>query len=369
MKKFAGIVLAWLCMVGLSWGGVLGDVNGDGDVGLPEAVHALQVSSGIRPQGVTPQYDFADYFMFPGTFERKTKYYRDQASGGSYTYQGVGVVTKETVDGEEYYFEGYYYYRNTPQGVLLIGFKGPTGIVRYDPPTLLGSRNMSPGDVYTVFYEPTPGSGSRVYREDTFLETEDVTTAAGFFPGCLKMRGKVHGSSPATFIRYFARGIGKVKEEYLTTSIRTMTSGSTLTSVYLSPSSYSTELVSASIGGNVIPANVVYYSGSGKWTQTAEGQPTRTGDFTWRFTLGKLPSWGSLVLKGFNSWVNPDGSSTVSDLTTGLSSEDGVTYTDAWRAATYPTGYTSMFSLTVSDGNIAGTIAPNTTITGTYTAE
>jgi len=69
IKRIIAIALVWFCAAGLSWGATLGDVNNDGDVGLPEAIYALQVSSGIRPQGVTPQYDFAEYFMFPGTLE------------------------------------------------------------------------------------------------------------------------------------------------------------------------------------------------------------------------------------------------------------------------------------------------------------
>jgi hypothetical protein len=295
---------------------------------------------------VEAQYDFAEYFMFPGTLERRTKYYRDQASGGSYTYQGMGIVTRETIDGEEYYFEGYYYYRITPQGVLLIGYKGPTGIVRYDPPTLLGSRNMSAGDVYTVFYEPSPGSGSRVYREDTFLGTEDVTTTAGFFPGCLKMRVKVHGSSLTTFIRYFAQGIGKVKEEYLE-------SGSY---------SSSTELVSARIGTTVIPSGVVYYSGSGTWTQDTIPPPRRTGTFTFRYSHGEPPYWGRLILVGFQ--VSPFPGETPSDRSLLVKSDDGVHFTD-WQPVA---GYVPTVAMTAENGVIGGT-GGTVSLTGTYAVE
>jgi hypothetical protein len=348
MKKFAGIVLAWLCMVGLSWGGVLGDVNGDGAVGLPEAVHALQVSSGIRPQGVEAQYDFAEYFML-GTRERRTKTYRDQASGGSYTSQGISVVTKETVDGKEYYFDGYSYDQITPQGVFWIGDKGSTGIVWYDPPILLGSRNMSPGDVYTAFYEHTPGI--RTYRESTFLGTEDVTTPAGFFPDCLKMLVKYHGSGPGTAVRYYAHGVGKVKEDYIS-----------LTSSY----SYSRELVSASIGGNVIPANVVYYTGSGTWTHEGGSVGTTSGTFTWRFILGNLPAWGTLILHGFYPSIDPLHPST--DKVISLNSADGLNFT-GWNMSA---GMTCNLTLTPDGMTMGGSYTINeesTTFTGTYRAE
>ena len=36
----------------LAHGGVVGDVNGDGKVGLEEAVHALQVTAGIKTNNV-----------------------------------------------------------------------------------------------------------------------------------------------------------------------------------------------------------------------------------------------------------------------------------------------------------------------------
>lgn len=348
MKKIA-VFLVWLCSAGLSWGATLGDVNNDGDIGLPEAIYALQTSAGIRPQGVVAQYDFAEYFPIVGTFENRIKNYRDEASGGSYTVQGITEFKKETVDGTEYISDGFNYYQITPKGVFGVGYKSGGEIV-WDDPIQVGSRTMSIGDHFTVFYETSPGSGVRTFREDIFLGTEDVTTAAGVFPACLKMMVKEMSSSSSTaYLRYYARGVGKVKQEFLATPYA---------------SSSSMELVSADINGNTFPAGVVYYTGSGTWSEP-EPSPGRTGDFTFQFSLGTLPAWGKLTLKGFVASIPPN---TPSDYTFILSSEDGIHFSDAWYASVYPS-YVSRCSLTVSDGNITGDSFITTALIGTYAPE
>jgi len=55
---FAAVLIFCMGFAGTSAGGILGDVDLDGDVGLTEAVHALQVTAGFRNTTETP-YVFA----------------------------------------------------------------------------------------------------------------------------------------------------------------------------------------------------------------------------------------------------------------------------------------------------------------------
>jgi hypothetical protein len=342
MKKMAGIVSVWLCMIGLAWGGALGDVNGDGAVGLSEAIHALQVSSGIRPQGVTPQYDLAEYFFVPGSFDEQQKYY------GAPYYQPFGTVsaTKETLNGKEFFVSGTSYYEINSQQILYSGYKTGSEILWFTTPVIVGSRSMTPGEVFTSFYESPPGSGTLIYRETIFLGTEDVTVPAGTFPGCLKMLSKYQTPTSAqTIINYYALGVGRVKYTSLSSSYSGSWSG------------YIRELVSAKIGTNVIPANAVYYAGGGVWNQTTSGQPSGSGSFSWRFSLPNLPAWGNVTLMGLNptDWILP------------LVSQDGIHFSASW----YPTGMN--FNLTVGEGTVTGTYIPVEgtvcTLIGTYSVE
>jgi hypothetical protein len=348
MKKMVGIVSVWLCMLGLAWGGTLGDVNGDGAVGLPEAIHALQVSSGIRPQGVTPRYDMAEYALILGTFEGQQKNYGSLIQN-QYATQGFASVTQETVNGKEFFvYNGTDYYQINSQGIFYSGYKSGSETRWFTTPVIVGSRSMSPGDVFTNFYEDPPGSGTLNYREYTFLGIEDVTVPAGAFPGCLKIVLKQQTPIYArTTMSYYAHGVGRIKQDRLHTPYSGSWSG------------YTNELVSAKIGTNVIPANVVYHAGGGVWNRTAGGLPSGSGSFTWRFSLPNLPAWGTVTLVGINPSPSPD-------MTLPLVSQDGIHFSASW----YPIPAIINFNLTVDQGMITGTYTPaegtEVTLTGTY---
>ncbi len=51
---FQAVIIFFLILssTSIAWGGVWGDINSDGKIGLEEAVYALQVASGIKPQRV-----------------------------------------------------------------------------------------------------------------------------------------------------------------------------------------------------------------------------------------------------------------------------------------------------------------------------
>ncbi len=346
MKKILGIALVWFCMIGVSWGAAPGDLNGDGAVGIPEAIHALQVASGVRqPQGTTP-YDLAEYTLIPGTLElRQTNY----ANGAApYTAQGMSVVGKETVDGQEFFVDGMDYYKIDPQGVFYSGYKSGSEMRWNNPAVMIGSRSMLPGDVFTSFWLDSV-SGTPSFRDTAFLGVEDVTTPAGTFTGCLKMLEKRQTTtSVRSTLTYYARGVGRVKQMRLIS--------------YLNPSNwsgYTSELVSAKIGTTVIPANVVYYAGGGVWNRTVNGEPSGSGSFTWKMSLPNLPAWGSVTLVGFNT------SPSAPDFTMSLASDDGTHFSASWYTAV-----ATDFNVTIGGGTITGTFVPTpgTTVTlgGSY---
>jgi hypothetical protein len=252
MRKIVGISLLWICMTGSVWGASWGDVNGDGSIGIPEAIYALQMSSGIRPLGGTQRYDMVEYFMSPGTYEYRQKNYGTNMS--PFVSQGISIVSRETLGGKEYLVanNGLDYYLIQSTGLLYSGYKSsPTSEIKWFPsPILVGSRSMASGDVFTNFYEDP--AGTLLYRDYTFLGIEDVTVPAGTFVGCLKYLLRVQTSaSIQTQVQYYAPGVGMVKRTRLQTSYGTSWNG------------YTNELVSARIGTTSI--GVAPFGSSGWW--------------------------------------------------------------------------------------------------------
>ncbi|MCI5219065.1 MAG: hypothetical protein D3914_07700 [Candidatus Electrothrix sp. LOE2] len=48
----AAILIFTLSLTATAWGSVWGDINGDGKIGPEEAVYALQVAAGVKPQRI-----------------------------------------------------------------------------------------------------------------------------------------------------------------------------------------------------------------------------------------------------------------------------------------------------------------------------
>ena len=55
MKKAILAVLVLLTLLSTAQGAVLGDIDGDGEITLNEAIYALQTVAGISGQGLTEQ--------------------------------------------------------------------------------------------------------------------------------------------------------------------------------------------------------------------------------------------------------------------------------------------------------------------------
>jgi hypothetical protein len=358
MKKLLCIVFVWLCFVGTAGGGTLGDVNADGAVGLQEAIHALQVTSGIRPQGVTPNYDMADYFYVAGASYTLMMTYYSSTTATPYTYQGTSSVVQEVVDGKELLLIGTDYYQINPEGVWYAGYKSGSETRWFSPPVRYGSRAMSQGDVFTTYYVDPANPGTLNYREYTFVGIEDVTVPAGTFTGCLKFLTTLQTPTyTRKDVAHYARGVGMIKRERLTSPFAS-SSGS------VSWSGYKQELAEAKIGTSVFPANTVFYSGNGAWQRTVSGTPGASGVFTWNFSLPNLPAWGTLILYGLYQGIS------YPDSTITFVSQDGIHFTPYVPPGATGTGD---FEITVSGGTISGawnTPANETVVTlnGTYSA-
>lgn len=354
MKKLLCTVFICLYFVGAAWGGTLGDVNADGAVGLQEAIHALQVSSGIRPQGVTSTYDLADYYYMVGAryAHRVTSYSNSITT--PYTYQYTGQVVQQLADGKILVEPDYLEINST--GVWYNGYKSGAETRLFSTPVRIGSRAMSPGDIFTTYYVDPANSSTLNYRQQTFVGIEDVTVPAGAFTGCLKFLTTIQ---TPTFERkdvtHYARGVGMIKRERIQSPFAS--SGTTPPSWL----GHKYELAEFKIGTSVFPVNSVFYSGTGTWQRTISGTPGASGVFTWDFSLPNLPAWGKLILYNYNS---------PSDLTAFLISQDGVHF-----SIYVPSGSTGTtdFNITVSEGTISGTWN-NTfnetvvTLNGTYSA-
>jgi hypothetical protein len=61
MKKFLLSIIILMSAPFPVWGQTVGVINNDGQVGLPEAINALQISAGIRTAQNLTVYDLADY--------------------------------------------------------------------------------------------------------------------------------------------------------------------------------------------------------------------------------------------------------------------------------------------------------------------
>lgn len=244
MKKILVITSCVFGAITSSWAGTLGDINGDGTVALPEAVHALQVTSGLRPQAqsAAPPVDFRKYFYAAnGDYEYLTSY--DLANVepyitlppevipaslvsssigyhmGSETVNGVAFLVRQnrlTPASKQYYTVG-------AAGVAYAGNAtgNTTGaaISWNHPPVMLGTSGMTQGTIIPNHYWTIPqpfdsGTPSSSYDEATFLGLEDVSVPAGTFANCLKMLKKVTASSGSTSsisINYYAENVGMVK--------------------------------------------------------------------------------------------------------------------------------------------------------------
>lgn len=217
-------------------GDILGDVNGDGQVGLPEAINALQVTAGMLTSTTTlsPSFNFLDYTHQDNSvyLYRATNYTTSDPPSTSYSYSNSAL---QTINGEEYMVVSYpdeiNFMKVQENAVVLthIIYNGQEETVT--PAIPYGYTDMKIGDIFSSIFMWSDGNMPR-YREFTVQGLEDVTTIAGTFEDCLKI-SRVDSNTSRIIIYYLAKDIGRVKTAFMSQS-----------------SSYIEELVSANVGGS-----------------------------------------------------------------------------------------------------------------------
>lgn len=354
-KWIIGIVLAWVCMTGSLWGGTLGDVNGDGAVGLPEAVHALQVTSGIRPQTVVQDtFDFTEYFTPVNSSYR----FLVTPTGGATTTPSEMqlLTTSETIDGKNYLV--WNFPPTMPAGIITSLRKdyyllGPTEIAwaytsgEYtmmlsggwmNPPLVIGSRSMQKGDMFCNFFKRTDPAMPYIttgihYDEFVFAGVEDVTVPAGVFTNCLKI---LRRTGAGVYLSYFARNVGLVKYLY-SNNEPSMTSG------YVWELSFCAVNPTASC------------TGQGTWDDPDYPFTARSGQLaftSYQFQDGKITAL--LELKEFIAMTPP------------TSSMLSMVSTDGTHFSPDPDVYginPPTLSVTISEGVLSGSYTPTETLT------
>jgi hypothetical protein len=353
MKKITGMVLVWFCMVGLSWGGTLGDVNGDGTVGLPEAIHALQVTSGIRSQAlVQDAYDFTEYFPVAGG----NYLYRITLVGGATTGPTALQIqtSTETLSGKTYLVlnslttqtgitsssKNYYLVGNSETALAGYQSSSPTPATTWmSPAVVIGSKNMVKGDVFCNFFSrtdpanPTMTTGLH-YEEYAFVGIEDVSVPAGVFTNCLKILNRTSGG---VNLRYYAKNVGMVKRVFSNNSS--------------TPSGYVQELL------NNLTVNC---TGQGTWNDPDYAPAGiiigRNGQFaftSYRSQDNKISAL--LELKDFSGSIVPSSSLTMS-----MVSSDGANFVP--NPDVYGINPPTLI-VTVSNGALSGSYTYTSTLT------
>lgn len=206
------------------WGGTVGDINSDGAVGLPEAIYALQVASGISSTSIEPaisNVDLAEYFfvtngeylyqktVYPGSMQPTVSIVSYHC--GSEMVNGVNMLTIEESG------VGKSYYEVNSSGIVCTGYPSDNAATPsttwVTPPIIRGTRNMTKGDIFTNFFLPVDSLSASsylplFYEENIFVGIEDVTVPAGTFSKCLKLLRK---NSSYISVDYYAKNVGMVK--------------------------------------------------------------------------------------------------------------------------------------------------------------
>ena len=346
MKKLFLLVLFCLVFVTVIpvWGGAVGDINSDGAVGLPEAIYALQVASGISSTSIEPaisNVDLAEYFFVKNGeyLYQKTVYpwYIQPTVSivsyycGSEMVNGVNMLTiEETGVGKSYY-------EINSSGIVCTGYPSDNAATPsttwVTPPIIKGTRDMAKGDIFTNFFLPVDLSSASSYlplsyEEDIFVGIEDVTVPAGTFPKCLKLLRKDYFYIS---VDYYAKSVGIVKR------ITTL-AGSSPTSVYPNVM----DITFARIGDTTYPDNILCL-GSGTWSRTIDGTSSGSGNFTMPIFLQDGKAIGQVILTDYYY--------VASDLVVSIVSDDSVHFVA--DPAIYGDNPPDC-SITVSNGTISG---------------
>ncbi len=301
MKELIFVLVFFLGSYGVVWADTVGDVNNDGQVGLEEAVYALQVTSGMKTEtsADSQTYDMNEYMEQAGC----TYYYREVEYASGEVRTGVGVdsfaietVNEQTVlaltDEAGMWAGDVDYYVIGDAKIEYLGYKWGGDETYYDwynPPIVIGLRSIKTGDKITNMF--TNSYNSIRYREYTFLGLENVTVSAGTFNDCIKILQKRSYKGRCN-ISYKAKGIGTVK------NIRSDASGN----------GYFRELVNVKKADGTYISDNTICSVQGTWA--ADGMTPNSGSLSMAYISQNLPIYTSVTLSGLNTFYlkSSDGS-------------------------------------------------------------
>ncbi len=330
MKKLIFVLVFFLGCYGVVWADTVGDINNDGQVGLEEAVHALQVTSGMKTATSSDSltYDMEEYMEQAGC----TYYYREieYASGEVRTGVGVHSLANETVNEQAVLastIEAGMWAGDVDYSVIgdakieYLGYKwgGDETYDWYDPPVVIGLRSIKTDDkILNIF---TNSYNKIRYREYTFLGIENVTVPAGTFNDCIKILQK-RSHNGICNISYKAKGIGTVK------NTRSDASGN----------GYIQELTNVKKADGTYLSDNTICSGQGIWA--ADGMTPNSGSLYMAYISQNLPIYTSVTLSGFSGWPN----------TFYLKSSDGSNFSPD------PEAYSDLpdISITIENNQISG---------------
>jgi len=217
------ILIAVFGGLGTCAAATVGDINGDEQISLTEAMGALQITSGTR----SPQYTSQDTYNgdeFQADFARPyRKIWRQTVVSNGSLQTGIGTERHYDTTFQEAQVEAVAYESglwadyNTIDyfvGTSMVGYSEIYGEYTNSPPLETQMNDWPVGhrisNDYIQILTGTSDSYQIRYREYTLLGTEDVIVPAGTFSGCLKILSKRSSDSRVT-ISYFAKGIGLVK--------------------------------------------------------------------------------------------------------------------------------------------------------------
>ncbi|KPA09797.1 conserved hypothetical protein, secreted [Candidatus Magnetomorum sp. HK-1] len=313
-------ILFFLSMCQISWANNLSDINNDHVIGLPEAIYALGVTSGLVLQNTNESVDFKDYFFVEGSeyFYQKKSY--DESTGANVLNYEYAHHLSKTINNQNTFIECWYgvttyneYYTifdNT--NFLSIGdyWNG-----WYDSQIKIGTSQMVPGDIFSSMYQI---NDFPYWCEFKFLGYEDVETQAGTFNDCLKI-SKLNSYKWGVLFSYFSKNVGLVKQVYTTDN-----------------DSYTLELIASLNGNTSYPSNLTIKRYYGQWNLTSTPSTTDAISFFY------LPQNGNSAVIIFNNFPYLSQYQTISLITS-----DGSTFTS--------TNTQTDISATISGSTMSGT--------------
>jgi len=280
MKKTIIIALIMYNITYSVKAGVLGDIDQNNAIGLPEAIYALEISAGVETTVENKTVDFKNYYFNDGAefFYKRTSFdisTGNQSINYEYAYHVAkelnGIPTLITCWYGASTYQEYYVIAESDSKYFITGdyWNG-----NYDGQVLIGTNKTTPGDVYSSTYEINQFP---YWSEYKCMGFEDQETSAGTFKDCLKM-SRIFSYEWGVLFSHYYPNVGLIKQVYASNE-----------------NSYSLELVACRTNTMTYPSNMEIQRYSGTWTNGS----SQATDTIWFIYLPQNDNIGILVLLNF----------------------------------------------------------------------